>query len=66
MHYGQLALSGASLVIAEATAAEPRGRISYKDLGIWSDQHGNELKKLVDNVKYSSAKNRYTDCTCRT
>lgn len=57
MHYGQLALSGASLVIVEATAVEPRGRISYKDLGIWSDQHGSELKKLVNNVKqYSSAK----------
>lgn len=45
IHYGQLALSGASLVIVEATAVEPRGRISYKDLGIWSDQHSNELKK---------------------
>ncbi|OAT36219.1 NADH:flavin oxidoreductase/NADH oxidase [Proteus myxofaciens] len=57
MHYGQLALSGASLVIIEATAVEPKGRISYKDLGLWSDKHASELKNLVENIKqYSSAK----------
>ncbi|MEQ4922989.1 NADH:flavin oxidoreductase/NADH oxidase [Proteus hauseri] len=57
MHYGQLALSGAALVIMEATAVEPRGRISYKDLGLWSDKHANALKILVDNIKaYSPAK----------
>lgn len=57
MHYGQLALSGAALVIMEATAVEPSGRISYKDLGLWSDEHASSLKTLVDNIKtYSTAK----------
>ena len=36
-HWGHLALSGAALLIAEATAVEPRGRISWGDLGLWDD-----------------------------
>ncbi|XP_054152794.1 NADPH dehydrogenase-like [Oppia nitens] len=37
-HYGQFALGGAGLVVCEATAVEPRGRISLADTGLWSDQ----------------------------
>jgi 2,4-dienoyl-CoA reductase-like NADH-dependent reductase (Old Yellow Enzyme family) len=37
MHYGNLAQSGAGLLIIEATAVEPAGRISPADLGLWSD-----------------------------
>lgn len=51
MHYGQLALSGAALVIIEATAVEPRGRISYKDLGLWSEEHGRALKQFISDIK---------------
>ncbi len=36
-HWANLALSGAGLVIVEATAVEPRGRISWADLGLWDD-----------------------------
>lgn len=36
-HWANLALSGAGLVIIEATAVEPRGRISWADLGLWDD-----------------------------
>jgi 2,4-dienoyl-CoA reductase-like NADH-dependent reductase (Old Yellow Enzyme family) len=36
-HWGSLALSGAGLLIVEATAVEPRGRISWADLGLWDD-----------------------------
>jgi len=36
-HWPQLALSGAGLVIVEATAVEPAGRISWADLGLWDD-----------------------------
>lgn len=36
-HWPQLALSGAGLVIIEATAVEPAGRISWADLGLWDD-----------------------------
>ena len=51
MHYGARAFGGAGLIIQEATAVEPRGRISDKDLGIWSDEHVAGLKVLVDIVK---------------
>ncbi len=37
VHLGSRAVGGASLVIAEATAVEARGRISPHDAGIWSD-----------------------------
>jgi len=36
-HWTNLALSGAGLVIVEATAVEPRGRISWADLGLYDD-----------------------------
>ena len=38
MHYGNLAVSGAGLVIVEATAVEAAGRISAQDLGLWNDE----------------------------
>lgn len=37
VHLGSRAVGGAGLVIAEATAVEPRGRISPEDAGLWSD-----------------------------
>ena len=36
-HWTNLALSGAGLLIVEATAVEPRGRISWADLGLYDD-----------------------------
>lgn len=39
VHLGSRAIGGAALVVAEATAVEPRGRISPRDAGIWSDAH---------------------------
>ena len=36
-HWTNMALSGAGLVIIEATAVEPRGRISWADLGLYDD-----------------------------
>lgn len=36
-HWTNMALSGAGLVIVEATAVEPRGRISWADLGLYDD-----------------------------
>ncbi|MCO5092794.1 NADH:flavin oxidoreductase/NADH oxidase [Bosea sp. (in: a-proteobacteria)] len=38
IHLGHLALSGAGLMIVEATAVEPDGRISPFDLGLWNDE----------------------------
>ena len=37
IHLGQLALSGAGLLIIEATAVSPEGRITARDLGLYSD-----------------------------
>lgn len=47
MHLGHLAVSGAGLVFTEATAVEPRGRVSGRCLGIWSDDHVAGLKEVV-------------------
>jgi len=38
IHLGHLALSGAALLTIEATAVLPEGRISSRDLGLWSDE----------------------------
>jgi 2,4-dienoyl-CoA reductase-like NADH-dependent reductase (Old Yellow Enzyme family) len=39
VHLGSRAVGGAGLVMVEATAVEPRGRISPWDTGIWKDDH---------------------------
>jgi 2,4-dienoyl-CoA reductase-like NADH-dependent reductase (Old Yellow Enzyme family) len=39
VHLGSRAVGGAGLVLAEATAVSPEGRISPDDTGIWSDAH---------------------------
>ena len=54
IHLGHLALSGAGLLIIEATAVEPQGRITHGDLGLWSDATEAALKKVLTAVrKYS-------------
>jgi len=47
IHIGGLALSGAGLVILEATATEARGRISKGCLGLYSDAHEAALRDLL-------------------
>ena len=39
VHLGSRAVGGAGLIIQEATAVSPEGRISPEDLGIWKDEH---------------------------
>ncbi len=51
VHLGSRAVGGAGLVIAEATAVEPRGRISPEDLGIWSDEHVDALAPVTAFVR---------------
>lgn len=48
VHYGTLAVSGAGLVILEATAVRPEGRVSPCCLGIWDDGQIDGLRKVVD------------------
>lgn len=46
-HLGRFALGGAGLVIVEATAIEPRGRISHFDLGLWDDAHVEGMARIA-------------------
>lgn len=55
-HYVARALGGVGLIIVEATAVEPRGRISSNDLGLWSDEHIKKHKKLNKKCHYFGAK----------
>ena len=55
-HYAARAMGGTALVILEATAVEPRGRISKNDLGIWDDAHISGLKQIVDEIHRYGAK----------
>ncbi len=50
VHLGSRAVGGAGLVIAEATAVSPEGRISPGDTGIWKDAHVAPWRKVVDFV----------------
>ncbi|EFQ29411.1 NADH:flavin oxidoreductase/NADH oxidase [Colletotrichum graminicola] len=50
VHLGQFALHGAALTIIEATAVEPRGRISPQDVGLWKDSQAVSLKRVVDFI----------------
>lgn len=47
MHLGQYAVSGAALVIIEATAISADGRISPKSLGLYSDGNERSLARIV-------------------
>src|SRR5450755_3459996 len=47
VHLGSRAVGGAGLVLTEATAVVPEGRISPQDLGIWTDNHVERLARIV-------------------
>ena len=55
VHLGARAIGGAGLIMTEATAVTPEGRISPQDLGIWSDEHINSLKEIVDFIEKHDA-----------
>jgi 2,4-dienoyl-CoA reductase-like NADH-dependent reductase (Old Yellow Enzyme family) len=57
MHLGQFSVSGPGLVIMEATAVEARGRITFSDLGLYSDNNEAALQPIVAFFrKYGNAK----------
>lgn len=47
VHLGSRAVGGAGLIITEATAVSPEGRITPDDLGIWKDEHIEGLKRIT-------------------
>ena len=51
VHLGSRAVGGAGLIITEATAVSPEGRISPDDLGIWKDEHVEGLSQIVQFLK---------------
>ncbi len=51
MHLGNLAASGAGLVILEATGISPGGRITPYCLGLWNDQQEKALGAILEGVR---------------
>ncbi len=55
VHLGSRAVGGAGLVIVEATAVSPEGRISPQDSGIWSDEHAESFARITKFIKDQGA-----------
>jgi 2,4-dienoyl-CoA reductase-like NADH-dependent reductase (Old Yellow Enzyme family) len=51
IHLGHLSLSGAALLTIEATAVLPEGRISYGDVGLYSDETEAAMARVLDSVR---------------
>src|SRR5215218_4195595 len=51
IHLGHLALSGAALLTIEATAVLPEGRITYADVGLWSDETEEAIGRTLESVR---------------
>jgi 2,4-dienoyl-CoA reductase-like NADH-dependent reductase (Old Yellow Enzyme family) len=54
IHLGQLSLSGAGLLIIEATAVAPEGRITAYDLGLYSDANEAALERVIAAIRGQS------------
>jgi len=55
VHLGTRAVGGVGLVIAEATAVLPEGRITPGDLGLWSDGHIDGLRRIARFINSQGA-----------
>lgn len=55
-HYGARAIGQVALIMIEATAVAPDGRITDKDLGLWNDEQEAALTDLVSMLHYLGAK----------
>ena len=51
VHLGSRAVGGAGLVMCEATAVSPEGRISPWDAGIWNDEQSNAWRAVTDFIR---------------
>jgi len=51
VHLGSRAVGGAGLVLTEATAVSPEGRITPHDVGIWTDEQADALARVADFVR---------------
>lgn len=50
VHLGAFAQGGFGLVLTEASAVSPEGRISPQDAGIWNDEQGAAWQRVVDFI----------------
>lgn len=55
VHLGSRAVGGAGLIMVEATAVSPEGRISVGDLGLWKDEQIDKLKEITDFIHQNDA-----------
>jgi 2,4-dienoyl-CoA reductase-like NADH-dependent reductase (Old Yellow Enzyme family) len=55
VHLGSRAVGGAGLVMVEATAVSPEGRISPQDSGIWSDEHAARFVRITKFIREQGA-----------
>ncbi len=55
-HYTSRAVGQAGMIIMEATAVEPRGRISNRDLGLWNDDAIKPFSELIQQAKVHGCK----------
>ncbi|MEO5893242.1 MAG: NADH:flavin oxidoreductase/NADH oxidase, partial [Ferruginibacter sp.] len=55
VHLGSRATGGAGLVLTEATAVSPEGRITHDDLGIWKDEHIPFLQRINEFIESQNA-----------
>ncbi|MCG2420355.1 NADH:flavin oxidoreductase/NADH oxidase [Aequorivita sp. F47161] len=55
VHLGSRAVGGFGLIIQEATAVSPEGRISYGDMGLWNDEQIRKPKEIVEFVHAHNA-----------
>jgi 2,4-dienoyl-CoA reductase-like NADH-dependent reductase (Old Yellow Enzyme family) len=55
VHYASLARGGAGLVVIEATAVAPEGRITWGDLGLWNDAQAEALRPVVAAIRAGGA-----------
>ena len=56
VHLGSRAVGGAGLIMTEAAAVSPEGRISPDDLGIWKDEHIEPLKRITTFIREQGSK----------
>jgi 2,4-dienoyl-CoA reductase-like NADH-dependent reductase (Old Yellow Enzyme family) len=55
VHLGSRAVGGAALVLSEATAVAPEGRISPCDTGIWNDEQAEAFKRITAFIEAQGA-----------
>ena len=55
VHLGSRAVGGAGLIMAEASAVSPEGRISPGDLGIWKDEHIDNLQRITAFIHHNGS-----------